>query len=195
MVPRMPSRSLKGFTVPADPENPEPAARNVSDPKYKVSFRVPAGWNFEKKDGLLSNFGVETRTARARSDVRGVAEINFNPWPPTTFAGALFYYSVIPRATSAMCAAQTKTKGIKPLPDAEVGGISFHHGRDQHGTVCTEARDEAFTAMRSGACLRFDLVINTFCSQTSGAVEISPDQLKDVQTRLAGILGSVQIGR
>ena len=83
---------------------------------------------------------------------------------------------------------------MKALPDTEVGGIRFHHGRDNHGAVCTEARDEAFTALRAATCLRFDLVINTFCSQTSGALDITPDQLQDVQTRLAGILGSVRIG-
>ncbi len=195
VVPRMPSRSLKGLTVPADPEHPEPAARDFNDARYGVSFHVPAGWNFERKDGVLSNFGVETRTSRRRSDVRGVAEINFNPWPPTTFAGALFYYSVIPQAQAAMCTDQTRTKGMKPLPDEEISGIPFHHGRDTHGAVCTEARDEAFTAMRGSACLRFDLVINTFCSETSGAMEINADQLKDVQMRLAGILGSVKLGK
>ena len=190
----MPSRNLKGLVEPAEPEDPKPPARNFSDGRYRVSFHVPAGWNFEKRDGLLSNYGVETRTARARSDVRGVAAINFNPWPPTTFSGALFYYSVIPRATAAMCAAQTTTRGMKPLPSADISGINFHHGRDNHGAVCTEARDEAFTALRGGTCIRFDLVINTFCGETSGAMDITPDQLKDVQTRLAGILGSVTIG-
>ena len=190
----MPPRTLKGLTIPDVPDDPKPAARDVSDPRYKVSFHVPAGWNFEKRDGLISNFGVETRSARARSDVRGVAEINFNPWPPTTFAGATFYYSVIPHSNAASCVAQIRTKGMKALPDAEISGISFGHGRDIHGAVCTESRDEAFTAMRGNACLRFDLVINTFCSVTSGAMEITPDQLKDVQTRLAGILGSVTIG-
>lgn len=194
-VPRMPAHSLKGYTVPADPDNPKPAARDFNDPLYRVSFHIPAGWNFEKRDGVISNFGVETRTARARSQVRGVAEISFNPWPPTTFAGALFYYSVIPHSTAATCVAQTATKGMRRQPDTEVGGIAFHHGRDQHGSVCTEARDDAFTAMRGTACMRFDLVVNTFCSDTSGAQEITPDQLQDVQTRLAGILGSVKIGR
>ena len=190
----MPSRSLKGLTIPADPDDPKPAARDFTDPRYRVSFHVPAGWNFERRDGLLSNFGVETRTSRARSDVRGVAEINFNPWPPTVFSGALFYYSVIPHATAGMCAAQTSTRGMKPLPDTDIAGIAFHHGRDNHGTICTEARDEAFTAMRGPSCIRFDLVINTFCSETSGAMDLTPDQLEDVQTRLAGILGSVRIG-
>lgn len=193
-MPHLPARSLKGMTIPDDPDHPEPAARDYNDSRYRVRFHIPAGWNFEHKDGLISNFGVETRTSRARSDVRGVAEINFNPWPPTTFAGALFYYSVIPHATAAMCAAQTTTRGMKPLPDTEVGGITFRHGRDNHGTVCTEARDEAFTAMRGTSCMRFDLVINTFCAETSSAMEINADQLKDVQTRLAGILGSVRIG-
>ena len=191
----MPQRSVKGLIEPADPDLPTPAARDFHDARYRVSFHVPAGWNFEKRDGVISNFGVETRTSRARSDVRGVAELNFNPWPPTTFSGALFYYSVIPNATASTCAAQTSTRGMKPLPKAEISGIPFRHGRDNHGAVCTEARDEAFAAMRGSSCLRFDLVINTFCGETSGAMDMNPDQIRDIQMRLAGILGSVQIGK
>ncbi len=195
VIPRMPSRDLKGYTIPAEPEHPEPSATSFSDPKYKVSFHVPAGWNFERHDGLLSNFGVETRSVVRRTDVRGVAAINFNPWPVTTFAGALFYYSVVPRASAEMCAAQLQRGHAKPLGDAEISGLTFRHGRDEHGRVCTEARDEIFTAMRGNACLRFDLVVNTFCAETSGAMEINAMQLKDVDSRLANILGSVKIDR
>lgn len=193
VTPRLPKPDLRGLTIPDLPQHLEPAATDFYDPKYKVGFHVPAGWNFEKKDGLLSNFGVETRSARAHSDVRGVAAINFNPWPPTTFAGAIFYYSVIPKAQAAQCAAQASSRSVKPMPDAIIGSVPFHHGRDQHGRVCTEARDEIFTAMRGNACIRFDLVVNTFCADTSGAMEITPSQLKDVDVRLGGILDSVQI--
>lgn len=194
VTPKMPRMPLRGFTEPDEPANPDPAtARTFSDPKYKVSFTVPAGWNLEKQDGLLSNFGVDTRTARRRTDVRGVAAINFNPWPVSTFAGAIFYYSVIPRANVAMCAAQTETRPVKPLADASIDGTPFHHGHDKHGVVCTEARDEVFTAMQGNACLRFDLVVNTFCAETSGAMEITPAQLDDVDRRLAGLLGSVKL--
>lgn len=192
-MPRIPGHSLRGFTVPDVPVHPEPAATDFKDAKYNVSFHVPAGWNFERKDGVLSNFGLETRSTRRRTDVRGVAAINFNPWPPTTFAGAIFYYSVIPKADAAECAAQTSSRSVKAMPDVEVASIPFHHGRDHHGSVCTEARDEVFTAMHSGACLRFDLVVNTFCSETSGAMELNADQLKDIDTRLGGILDSVRI--
>lgn len=186
---------LRGFTEPDEPLHPDPAtARPFLDPKYKVGFTVPAGWNLETKDGLLSNFGSDTRTARRRSDVRGVAAINFNPWPISTFASAIFYYSVIPRANAEMCAAQTTSKGVKALPTATIDGTPFHHGRDHHGKVCTEARDEMFTAMQGNACLRFDLVVNTFCQETSGAMEITPAQLQDVDGRLATVLGSVTLG-
>ncbi len=192
-TPRMP---LRGFTEPEEPAHPDPAtARPFDDPKYRVSFTVPVGWNLEKKDGLLSNFGVDTRTARRRTDVRGVAAINFNPWPVSTFASAIFYYSVIPHANADQCAAQVTTQGVKPLPDASIDGTPFHHGRDQHGKVCTEARDEVFTAMQGSACLRFDLVVNTFCAETSGAMEITPTQLEDVDKRLALLLGSVALGK
>jgi hypothetical protein len=195
VTPQLPRLPVRGLTEPAEPLTPDPAeARPFHDAKYKVSFSVPAGWNFEQKDGLLSNFGVETPTARRKTDVRGVAAINFNPWPVSTFAGALFYYSVIPRAKAEMCAAQTSTRGVKPLPEAQIDGTAFHHGTDHHGKVCTEARDEVFTAMQGKSCLRFDLVVNTFCAETSGAQEITPAQLQDVDKRLAMLLGSVELG-
>lgn len=193
VTPKMPSHSIRGFTVPDEPEHPEPAAQDFRDPKYKVSFHVPAGWNFERKDGLLSTYGVEIHAAQ-RPDVRGIAAINFNPWPPTTFASAIFYYSVTPKANREMCEAQTSSGKVKSLPSAEVGGMPFFHGHEQHGTICTEVRDEVFTAMRGNACMRFDLLVNTFCSETSGAMELNADQLKDVDQRLSGILGSVHLG-
>ncbi len=192
VTPRLPRLPVRGLTEPAEPATPDPAeARPFHDAKYKVSFTVPAGWNFEQKDGLLSNFGVDTPTARRRTDVRGVAAINFNPWPVSTFAGALFYYSVIPRAKAGMCAEQTTTRGVKPLPESQIDGTPFHHGAEHHGKVCTESRDDMFTAMQGKNCVRFDLVVNTFCAETSGAQEITPAQLSDVDKRLAALLGSV----
>ena len=187
------SGDIKGLTVPDDPEHPEPAATEFHDRRYGVSFHVPAGWNFERKDGILSNFGTDVRSTRRGLDVRGVAAINFNPYPPTTFAGAMFYYSVLPRADAASCAALATTGHLKPKANVQIAGIPFKHGQDQHGTICTETRDEVFTALRGRACLRFDLVVNTFCSQTSGAMEITADQLGDVNSRLGNMLQSIHI--
>ena len=184
---------IKGFTVPDDPEHPEPAATDFRDRRYGVSFHVPAGWNFERKDGILSNFGTDVRSARRGLDVRGVAAINFNPYPPTTFAGAMFYYSVLPGSDAKACAALAATGHLKAKSDVQIAGVTFKHGQDQHGTICTETRDEVFTALRGRSCLRFDLVVNTFCSQTSGAMEITPGQLEDVNTRLGNMLRSIHI--
>src|ERR1700712_4309834 len=118
---------LKGLTVPDDPERPEPAARDFRDRSYGVAFHVPVGWNFERKDGILSNFGTDVRSARRGLDVRGVGAINFNPYPPTTFAGAMFYYSVIPRSDAKACAAEATTGYVKPKADAQIAGVSFKH--------------------------------------------------------------------
>ena len=185
---------IKGLNVPDEPEHPTPAT-DFHDAKYGLGFHVPAGWNFERRDGLLSNFGVDVRTTRRNLDVRGVAAINFNPYPASTFAGATFYYSVLPVADAAGCAAQATTGNLKAQKDVRIAGVPFKHGEDHHGVVCTESRDEVFTAMQGRACLRFDLVVNTFCSQTSGAMEISREQLADVDGRLAGILGSIVVER
>ncbi|AFL87620.1 hypothetical protein Terro_1311 [Terriglobus roseus DSM 18391] len=191
-TPKKPG-GAKGITEPDDPEHPTPAARDFHDAKYRLSFHVPAGWNFERRDGVLSNFGVDVRTTKRTLDVRGVASINFNPYPVSTFSGATFYYSVMPNATAASCAAQAMTAPLKPQSDVRVGGLPFKHGRDENGHVCTESRDEVFTALQGRSCLRFDLVVNTFCSQTSGAMEISKDQLADVQGRLGKILDSLKV--
>ena len=184
---------IKGLTVPDDPEKPEPAATDFHDRRYGLSFHVPAGWNFERRDGVLSNFGTDVRSTRRGLDVRGVAAMNFNPYPPTTFAGAMFYYSVIPRSDAQACATQATTRPLKPMADVPMAGLTFKQGQDQHGTICTESRDEVFTALHGRSCLRFDLVVNTFCSQTSGAMEITPDQLGDVNTRLGNMLRSIHI--
>ncbi len=189
--PPRPRLGVRGLTEPDEPAYPEPAATNYHDAKYKLTFHVPAGWNFERHDGVLSNFGVDTRATRRNLDVRGVAALNYNPYPVSTFASANFYYSVLPHANPQTCADQASSGHVTPLGEAQVDGISFRHGRDQHGHVCTESRDEVFTTLRGKSCLRFDLVVNTFCSETSGAMEISPNQLRDVDSRLAAILGSV----
>lgn len=185
---------VKGLTEPEEPAHPEPAATDFVDRKYGVAFHVPAGWNFERRDGVLSNFGSDVRTTRRNLQVRGVAAINYNPYPPTTFSGATFYYSVAPRSTAAACTAQATTGHLKASPDVRIAGVVFHHGQDQHGAVCTESRDDVFSTLSGNACLRFDLVVNTFCAQSSGAMEISDRQLGDVNTRLAQILGSIHIG-
>lgn len=184
---------VKGITEPDEPEHPTPAATDFRDARYGLSFHVPAGWNFEKQDGQLSNFGVDVRSTTRKLDVRGVATINYNPYPVSTFAGATFYYSVTPRSDAASCTAQAVKTPMKPESDLRISGLPFHHGRDQHGNVCTESRDDVFTAMRGKSCLRFDLVVNTFCAQSSGAMEISSQQLGDIDTRLASILDSIHL--
>ncbi|ADV83346.1 hypothetical protein [Terriglobus saanensis] len=183
---------IPGLTSPAVPGKLTPAATEFYDKLYKVGFHIPEGWNFERKDGVLSNFNVDTGTTRRELDVRGVAAINFNPYPPTTFSGATFYYSVLPIAKADSCLVQTGAGRMKPLGSASVGGIDFQHAHDQHGAAgCIESRIDTFAAMRGHACIRFDLVVNTFCGQTSGSMDITEQQLKDIEIRLANILGSV----
>ena len=180
---------------PDEPDHPQPGATELGDGRYGVTLDVPPGWNVQRKDGVLSTFRVDVPSASPQSKLRGVASLNYNPYPYSTFAGAAMYYSVLSRSTAAHCAAQVSRGTVRAQPDLMVAHMTFKHGHDEHGVICTEARDDVFTTMRGRTCLRFDLVVNTFCSQTSGAMDLTPKQLGDVNSRLAGILRSITLGR
>ncbi len=190
-VPPLPSREPR--KEPVVPEPTTPAARTFLDSRSHVSFRVPTGWVLARRDGEISTFHLDARTAPAGAQLRAAANLDFNPYPLSTFAGALFYYSVTPHSTEPACAGQTTVKPQKPLPPMTVAKTSFHRGLDEHGKSCTEARVLTYTALRGGSCLRFDLAVNTFCGgDDSGAAELTDAQLASVFRRMEGILDTVQ---
>src|SRR5580765_8543470 len=158
--PRMP---LIGLSTPTSvPEPTTPPAATFHDTRYGVSFKVPAGWTLTRHDAEVSTFAFDVRTAPLSTQMRGLATIAFNPHPTSTFSGALFYFSVTPRSNEAQCHDQAKAQAPRTVTTTEIAGANFTHGYDEHGTICTEARDEIFTALRGNACYRFDLVVNTF---------------------------------
>ncbi len=178
------------------PDATTPAARTVEDAAAGVSFRLPAGWNMEQRDGELSTFHLDARTAPAKAKLRVVANMNWNPFPRSTFSGALFYVSVVPHQTAASCAAETTTKPDTGIVGAVIDDVKFSRGKDEHGGICTEARDIAYTAYRRGSCLRFDLAVNTFCGgEVSGAQDITEKELTAVFGRMEGILQTVKFVR
>ena len=177
------------ITVPVAPL-PAAHAQQFRDDHYGVRFRVPAGWTFTRRDGEVSTFHEDARSAPDRAHMRGVASIDFNPYPLSTLSGALVYYSVVPHSHELDCARQAAPRGV--LHDVQdIGGISFSHGHDEHGKICVEARDEVYTAYRKGSCYRFDLEMNTFCSVSSGAVDLTDNQIRDVERRMTSILSTV----
>ncbi len=186
--------------VPVPPLHPvvpgkeptDPPARDVRDPLDRLTIHLPAGWNLSRKDGEISTFHLDARTAPRKSRLRLVANLAFNPYPASTFSGALFYVSSTSGLSSAACAAETSTKPFESLPPAPVDKQTFARGKDEHGQICTEARDVAYTAMRRNSCLRFDLAINSFCGgEVSGAEDLTADQLQAIYSRLMSILDSV----
>ena len=179
------------YTPP--PEPTDPPARNFVDSRTHVGFHLPAGWTLSRTDGELSTFHFDARSAAPQTNLRAAAALGFNPYPWSTFAGALFYFSTTTKTTPAECAAQATAKPDRAEAPAVVGDVKFAHGHDEHGTLCTEARDEVLTAYRRGSCVRFDLVINTFCAEPSGSREITQAELDSVQKRLVGILESVKL--
>jgi hypothetical protein len=189
---------LKPVPAPPKPVEPTtPAARSFHDPRSGVTFQVPAAWDFYRKDGEVSTFALDVRTAPKPSDFRAVANITFNPFPDSTFSGAYFYFSIAPHATPSDCTHQATTlRSAHPVTTPEVGGVPFTHGYDEHGGVCTESRDEIYTTERNGACYRFDLVINNFCGgEVSGVKDITPQELESVRQRLESILNTVQFDK
>lgn len=183
--------------VPSAPASTE-QEKLFRDKQFDVRFRVPPGWDLTKKDGELSTFHIDARSAPAGTMLRGVAMMHFNPYPRSTLAGAMFYYSVEPHANDAECAQQASAKlhsgRQEERTTQDIAGMSFAHGHDEYGDICVESRDEIYTAYRKGACYRFDLTLNTFCSVSSGVREISRKEMLDVEQRLADILSTVELG-
>lgn len=176
---------------PRDPSLPPP--RHIYDSHYGISFDLPAGWNVTEHDGDVSTFALDARTAGGNARMREVAQLAFNPFPTSTFSGALFYFSVTPHANEHSCASQASAQAPRSASSANIGGLSFVHGYDEHGTICTEARDEIYTAFRRGACLRFDLVLNTFCGgDVSGVRSMSNAEIEAVRKRLESVLSTVR---
>lgn len=177
--------------VPSAPDA-DAKAQDFHDRKFGVRFTVPAGWSFHRKDGEISTFHLDARSAPHSAQVRGVASLEFNPYPHSTLAGATFYYSVQPHAMAPECTGQADFDNQKPDVQ-DIGGMEFRHGHDESGMICTEARDEVYTAFRKGACYRFDLELNTFCSVSSGAKDLTDDQIQSIDQQMADILSTVSL--
>ncbi len=188
------SRSMVwGQLAKPAPDPTTPAARTFTDSRYGVSLALPVGWDLSRRDGELSTFHLDARSAPTSSQLRAVAAISFNPYPLSTFSGALVYFSVAPHLSDADCARQAFLPLHKPATTAQVNGISFSRGHDEHGGLCTESRDDVYTAWRRNACYRFDLVLNTFCAKVSGAQEMTLPEVQEIHAREEKILGSIEL--
>ncbi|WP_158942909.1 hypothetical protein [Granulicella sp. S190] len=169
-----------------------PPAHPFHDGRYGITFTVPAAWELNRKDAEVSTFNLDARSVARTTQLRAVASISFNPHPNSTFSGALFYFSVTPHLTPAECSSQATIQAPRTASTAQIGGIPFTHGYDEHGGICTESRDEIYTTAHNNSCYRFDAVINTFCGgDVSGVQDISPRELDSVRKRMQKILDSV----
>ena len=184
------------------PDEPPPDAKTqvFHDGHFGVRFQVPGGWSLARKDGQVSTFHLDARSASPHAHMRSVVAIQFNPFPYSTFSGALVYYSVAPHSTDAECAKEaTRFTPLAVVEDGpakdvqDIGGMNFVHGHDEHGEICVEARDEVYTAYRKGSCYRFDLAMNTFCSVSSGAADLTEMQLEQIDQKMADILSTVKL--
>ncbi len=189
-APKVVPPVLRNHTAP-DPASPP--SRLFHDARYGVTFTVPAAWNLTRRDGEVSTFHLDAPTAAEGAQLRAVANISFNPHPQSTFSGALFYFSADAKATAPQCAAQAAAKAPRAVSTAKIGGTTFTHGYDEHGKICTESRDEIYTAHRGRTCYRFDSVINSFCGgDVSGVRDITEGELDAVRERMQKILDSVR---
>lgn len=189
------------FTVPTGPPR-DAASTSFRDSRYGVRFQVPPGWTLTRKDREVSTFRLDARSASRGAKLRGVVSMGFNPFPRSVLSGALVYYSVSQHANDKTCAAEAA--GAQPRPEEDggrtenaqaenIGGMPFVHGHDEHGYICVEGRDEVYTAYRRGSCYRFDLTLNTFCAISSGAAELSREQIHRIEEQMAGILSTVSL--
>jgi hypothetical protein len=190
-VPESVPPMLRG--QPPAPEPTTPSARPFHDSHYGVTFTIPTAWNLNRKDFEVSTFRFDAPTATRATQLRAVATISFNPHPYSTFSGALFYFSVTPHTTPTQCSAQASAQAPRTITSTPIAGIPFTHGYSEHGTICTESRDEIYTTPRKNACYRFDVVINTFCGgDVSGVKDITSQELDAVRHRMQTILDSVK---
>ena len=183
------------IVIPTAPPT-QAAPQGFKDGHFGVKFQVPPGWSLNRKDGLVSTFHNDARSATPDARVRGIASLDFNPYPYSTLSGAVFYYSVTPHSTDQECAKEAEPESAPVAVSTDVqdiGGMRFTHGHDEHGDICVEARDEIYTAYRKGACYRFDMEINTFCAISSGAQEITDRELLNLNQRMADILSTVTL--
>jgi len=177
------------------PSGPTPLApRTFHDPKWKLSFAYPGDWIFALKDGEISTFHLDARSAPHNSTLRAVTAFPENPFPASTFSGGYVYFSVTPHSSAAACSAQaTYPAGAAKPAEDQIAGIPFAHGHDQQRQICTTERDDTYTTFHNGACYRFDLAINNFCGgEVSGVKDITPRELDQVRARLESILSTVQ---
>ncbi|WP_213803481.1 hypothetical protein [Granulicella sp. dw_53] len=180
----------------ATPEPTTPPARSYHDPRSGVTIQVPAGWNLSLKDGETSTFRLDARSAPHSTQMRALVSIAFNPYPESTFSGAFFYLSLNPHLSAPDCARQATVRAPQTASTTQIASVPFSHGYDEHGGICTEARDEIYTALHRGTCYRFDLIVNSFCGgDVSGVRDMTPAQLEAVRHRLEAILATVQFDK
>lgn len=187
--------TAKGHNPASAPAAPaQGGQRSFHDPTYKISFDVPANWNFARRDHEISTFHLDARRVARTTLLRAVVSMPENPFPASTFSGAYVYFSVTPRVNDAACARQAgpAVQGRRGSV-SEIAGISFAHGHDEQKAICTMQRDEVYTTLRGGSCYRFDLTINTFCGgEVSGVKDITEPELDQVRRRLTAILATVR---
>jgi hypothetical protein len=188
LVPTLPAQTAPVAATLTTPLTPP---HTFHDPTYKISFDYPANWTLSRKDGEISTFHLDARSAPHATRLRAVAAIPENPFPSSTFSGAYVYLSVTPHSSTASCAQQA-APAAKP-PASQIAGIAFAHGHDEQKHICTTDRDEIYTTYRKGACYRFDLAINNFCGgEVSGVKDITQKELDNVRNRMESILATVR---
>ena len=158
-----------------------------------MEFRLPAGWNLSRRDGEVSTFHLDARTAPKRAELRAVGSLAFKPVSAVYVRGGAAVSECNSKTTQAACAAQTSMRPERPLEPQVLDDVRFSRGNDEHGHICTEARDVTYTALRGGSCVRFDLVINSFCGgEVSGAEDLTEAQLGALFLRMERVLETVK---
>ena len=169
---------------------------DFKDGHFGVKFQVPAGWSLNRKDGVVSTFHNDARSASAGGQGARHCEPGLQSLSVLDVerSGVLLQRDAALERRGVREGGRPENVPVTVSTDVQdIGGMRFTHGHDEHGEICVEARDEVYTAYRKGSCYRFDMEINTFCAISSGAQEITERQLQSLNQRMADILSTVTL--
>ena len=176
-----------------------------SDPEFGVSFRFPSGWSFTRVEpnrsgSSLAIASIEIDGRSENAGLRGLVTNETLPgihsWPKTIFSSVEFGYDARRVASAEACQKLARAGWDQEADSATINDVKYWHGTAQNcGTgTCAEEDMYATYVEAGGACLRFDLAMDT-CSAPGRdrPRELTAHELELIHLSLKNILSSVRV--